>query len=61
MVDIKLPPIPQECVDKLDELFPSKCPDPQMGDREIWIEVGKRLAVEFIIAQKKLQDETMIM
>ena len=59
MQDIKLPPMTDQFTKALEECFPLRMPEPNWSDREIWIEVGKRKAVDFILEQKKRQDANM--
>lgn len=57
MSDIKLPPISRELVAVLDALYPERCPDLDDSDRAIWVTVGQRQVVRFIMTQFALQQE----
>lgn len=50
----RLPADADELIRLLDAAFPERCPDPSMSDRDIWIAVGKRQVVRFLLS---LQDE----
>jgi len=39
---------------------PERCPDPEMSDREIWIEAGKRSVVRFLIDQLENQKNNLL-
>jgi hypothetical protein len=60
MNDIKLPYLESDLVQALDKLFPEKCPDPRMSERDIWIYVGKRQLVQFIKEQHERQQENIL-
>ena len=51
-----IPTLSPELVKALDVRFPERCPDPKWSDREVWIAVGKREVVRFLIEQKRRQD-----
>lgn len=36
------PPVPAELLDWLDRTYPERCPRPTQGEREIWMDVGRR-------------------
>lgn len=46
----KLPQLSLELVAQLDEIFPERCPDKSMTDRDIWIYVGKREVVRYLLS-----------
>jgi hypothetical protein len=41
VADTRIPPISKALVDWLASLYPDRCPNPHMTDREVWIEVGR--------------------
>lgn len=48
MDDDLFPPLDEAVVNKLEELFPEKCPDITASDREIWMYVGSRAVVRML-------------
>ena len=56
--EIVLPALSKSLIEKLDKLFPDKCPLLTDTDRDIWLKVGQRKVVEFLIQQydEQLQD-----
>lgn len=44
------PPIEKALIDRLDELFPERCPEEGWTDRQIWIYVGQRNVVRMLQA-----------
>ena len=50
MDDDLFPPIDEALVNKLDELYPEKCPDITASDREIWMYAGARSMVRMLRA-----------
>jgi len=55
-----IPPLSPELVEALDKRFPERCPDRSWSDREIWIRVGQREVVRFLIEELKQQQETIL-
>jgi len=41
VADTPIPLISKALVDWLDRLFPDRCPNPNMSDRDVWIAVGR--------------------
>jgi hypothetical protein len=41
MADTPIPPISKALVDWLNRLFPDRCPNVNMSDRDIWIAAGR--------------------
>jgi len=41
MADTPIPSISKALVDWLDRLYPDRCPNPNMLEREVWIAVGR--------------------
>lgn len=46
-----VPNLTQPLVDYLDSLYPEHCADSSSPDREIWIKVGERKVIRFLIEQ----------
>jgi hypothetical protein len=40
----------------LDEAYPERCPDPKASDRDIWIAVGQRQVVRFLLSLQAERD-----
>ena len=57
---LKLPPITDDLIQGLDEVFPNRHPDLSLSDREIWYRAGQRYVVDYLIEQQKRQKETML-
>tara|TARA_R100001460_G_scaffold89074_1_gene130614 strand:- start:2712 stop:2930 length:219 start_codon:yes stop_codon:yes gene_type:complete len=55
-----IPALDSRLVEALNERFPERCPDPEMSDREIWIEAGKRSVVRFLIDQLENQKNNLL-
>jgi hypothetical protein len=51
------PPISRPLVERLDRLFPHKCPDKDTPDREIWIYSGKREVIDFLLRVLNFQEK----
>ena len=54
------PPIPKPLMDKLDEMYPERCPESNQSDRDIWIKVGERKVIRKLLAEFKSQNETTL-
>ena len=48
MEEIVLPALSQDLINKLDKLFPDKCPLLTDTDREIWYKVGQRSVIDYL-------------
>jgi hypothetical protein len=46
--EIVLPALSQDLINKLDKLFPDKCPLLTHTDREIWYKVGQRSVIDYL-------------
>jgi len=46
--EIVLPALTQELINKLDKLFPDKCPLLTDTDREVWYKVGQRSVINYL-------------
>ena len=57
MTQETLPAIPKELLDALDEMFPEKVPSVHWSDREVWIKVGQRNVIRFLLAEFERQNE----
>lgn len=51
----RLPELSLDLIDELDKTFPLMLPSIHQSEREIWLEVGKRSVVEYLLAMKKNQ------
>lgn len=47
---IKISSFSDELIEDLDDMFPERCPEPSMSERQIWIYTGKRLLVRMLKA-----------
>ena len=56
--EIVLPALSQDLINKLDKLFPDKCPLLTDTDREIWFKVGQRSVINYLqqTYDEQLQD-----
>ena len=57
---MSLPVITDELIDALSQVFPNRCPDLSVSDREVWYRSGQRSVVEYLIEQQLRQKETML-
>ena len=57
---VKLPPITDDLIQGLDEVFPNRHPELSLSDREVWYRAGQRFVVDYLIEQQKRQRETML-
>ena len=55
-----LPVITDELIKALDAVFPNRCPDLSVSDREVWYRSGQRYVVDYLIEQQLRQKETML-
>ena len=55
-----LPDLSRRLLERLDELYPDKCPDPSDSERDIWIKTGQRKVVNFLRDVYDEQNETII-
>lgn len=46
--DRPFPMVSKALVDRLEEIFPNQCPDPEMHDRLIWFYAGERRVVDML-------------
>jgi hypothetical protein len=46
--EIVLPALTQELINKLDKLFPDKCPLLTDTEREVWYKVGQRSVINYL-------------
>lgn len=52
--------VPQDLLTELDQRFPDKCPSIHDTDRQVWINKGKREAVEFLQMVFEEQNENIL-
>tara|TARA_Y100000114_G_scaffold123978_1_gene119639 strand:+ start:85 stop:279 length:195 start_codon:yes stop_codon:yes gene_type:complete len=57
---VPLPVITDELIKALDQVFPNRCPDLSLSDREVWYRSGQRYVVDYLIEQQLRQKETML-
>ena len=46
--EIVLPALSQDLINKLDKLFPDKCPLLTDTEREVWYKVGQRSVINYL-------------
>ena len=46
--EVVLPALSQELINKLDKLFPDKCPLLTDTDREVWYKTGRRSVINYL-------------
>ena len=46
--EIILPALSQDLINKLDKLFPDKCPLLTDTEREVWYKVGQRSVINYL-------------
>lgn len=56
----KLPVIPKDLLEALNERFPERCPDPKWSEREIWMRVGERNVVRLLQRAFDEQNENVM-
>jgi len=54
---MEIPLLSMDLINVLDQRFPDRCADPTDTERAIWIKVGQRKVVSFLLAQVKEQEE----
>ena len=56
--EIALPTLSKDLIDKLDKLYPDKCPLLTDDDRLVWFKVGQRSVINYLqqIYDEQLQD-----
>jgi len=56
--EIVLPTLSKDLIDKLDKLYPDKCPLLTDDDRLVWFKVGQRSVINYLqqIYDEQLQD-----
>ena len=56
--EIVLPALSKDLIDKLDTLYPDKCPLLTDDDRLVWFKVGQRSVINYLqqIYDEQLQD-----
>jgi hypothetical protein len=57
---LPIPPLSQDLLKALNERFPDRCPNPTDTEREIWMKAGERRLVEFLLTQKRQQDNNIL-
>ena len=55
MADKPIPPISKALVSYLQDLFPDRCPDEGMTDREVWIAAGAAKVVRKLSHEHEAQ------
>ena len=53
----KKPIISKEVIDYLGNIFPDKCPDIKMTEKEVWFKSGQRSVVNHLIKENQVQEE----
>mgnify|MGYP003347707063 FL=1 len=56
--EIVLPALSKDLIDKLDKLYPDKCPLLTDDDRMVWFKVGQRSVINYLqqIYDEQLQE-----
>lgn len=56
--ELALPALSKDLIDKLDKLYPDKCPLLTDDDRLVWFKVGQRSVINYLqqIYDEQLQD-----
>jgi hypothetical protein len=56
--ELALPTLSKDLIDKLDKLYPDKCPLLTDDDRMVWFKVGQRSVINYLqqIYDEQLQD-----
>jgi len=56
--ELVLPTLSKDLIDKLDKLYPDKCPLLTDDDRMVWFKVGQRSVINYLqqIYDEQLQD-----
>ena len=54
------PDLSRRLLERLDELYPDRCPDPNDSERDVWIKAGQRKVVNFLWDVFDEQNETII-
>ena len=49
-----IPSFSYDFLEFLDSIYPDRCPNPSMSDRDIWIKVGQRSVVNYL---KSIMDD----
>lgn len=47
----------QALIDDLDTIFPDRCPNVKDSERAIWVAVGARKVIDFLINEHHQQDQ----
>ena len=56
--EVKKPIISKEVIEYCDTIFPDRCPDIKLSEKEVWFKAGQRSVVNHLIKQKQIQEET---
>lgn len=51
------PIISKEVIGYLDDIFPDKCPDLKMSEKEVWFKAGQRSVVNHLKKENQVQEE----
>ena len=59
--EIVLPALSKDLIDKLDKLYPDKCPLLTDDDRLVWFKVGQRSVINYLqqIYDEQIQDNIL--
>lgn len=55
-----IPVYAKDLIEKLDELYPERSPDPKMGERHIWMYAGQRELIRNLLHKLKITEEEYI-
>lgn len=52
----KIPIISSNLLKYLDSLYPNRCADLSLSDREVWFQAGQRSVIDFLLKAKEEQE-----
>jgi hypothetical protein len=55
----EIPLIPSNLLDALDKLYPHRCPELTLDEKEVWFKAGQRSVIDFLVAVKAEQEDTV--
>jgi len=59
LMERPFPPVSKDLIEAMNPLYPEKCPDPEDSMQQVWYKSGQRSVVNFLIEQRKRQNETI--
>lgn len=58
--EVTYPESVEDVIKLLDRLYPDRCPDLKMSDREVWYKAGQRSVVDYLLYLKKRYEENVL-